>query len=313
MPANLTPDYLAAERQYRQAQTAEQKIAAIEEMIATLPKHKGTEKLQADLRRRLSQARAESQRKGGPHATPAYLIHREGAGQVALAGPPNAGKSQLVAALTHARPEVADYPFTTRLPVPGMMQYENVPIQLVDTPPICEQFVEPWMPQVLRGANLSVLVVDPNSADVLGEIEFVLNTMAGWRVAAPKLLVGNKLDLSGSAENFATIQSLYRDRLPCIGVSAAAGLGLERFAREVFRALDVVRFYSKPPGKKPDLETPYVLRRGATVLEAAAHVHRDFAEHLKFARLFRKDDAHGSLMVERAHLVEDEDILEFHA
>jgi ribosome-interacting GTPase 1 len=187
MPANLTSDYLAAEQAYQHAQTHQEKIAALEQMLATLPKHKGTEKIQADLRRRLSQARKESQKKGGAHATPPYFVKREGAGQVVLIGPPNSGKSQMVCRLTHARPEVAGYPFTTRLPTPGMMLFENVQIQLVDTPPMSAEFMEPWMAQVIRPAHLSALVVDHNDPDVLGEIEFILQTLEGWHLHAPVL------------------------------------------------------------------------------------------------------------------------------
>ncbi|MGA2194200.1 MAG: GTPase [Bryobacteraceae bacterium] len=312
MPANLTADYLAAEQAYQRAQTHQEKIAALEQMLATLPKHKGTEKIQADLRRRLSQTRKESQKKGASHAAPPYFVKREGAGQVVLIGPPNSGKSQMVRHLTHARPEVADYPFTTRLPTPGMMLFENVQIQLVDTPPMSAEFMEPWMAQVIRPAHLSALIVDPNDPDVLGEIEFILQTLEGWQLPPPKLLAGNKCDQPGAGENFAALQALYGDRFRTVRVSAATGAGLEVFACETFRSLDLVRFYSKAPGKKPDLEVPYVLRRGATIADAAAHVHRDFAEHLKYARLFRKSYDHAGLMVERTHAVEDEDVLEFH-
>ncbi len=313
MPANLTADYLAAEQAYKQAETQAEKIAALEQMLATLPKHKGTEKMQAEIRRKLSQARKESQKKGGAHTAPAYLVKREGAGQVVLIGPPNSGKSLLVSRLTHAHAEVADYPFTTRMPLPGMMQFEDVQIQLVDTPAMSAEYMETWMAQVIRAAQGAVLLVDPNDADVLGQIDFILQKLEGWRLPRPKLLVGNKIDQRGAEENFTAVAELYRDRMPGVAVSAASGLGLDGFARAIFQALDVVRFYSKPPGKKPDLDAPYVIRRGATVQEAAAQVHRDFAEHLKYARLFRKSKDQGGLMVERSHVVEDQDVLEFHS
>lgn len=311
MPANLTPDYLAAERTYKAAETQQEKIAALEEMLATLPKHKGTEKLQADLKHRLSQARRESQKKGAAHSAPAYLVKREGAGQIALVGPPNSGKSQLVCSLTHARPEVADYPYTTRMPAPGMMAFEDVQIQLVDMPPVGREFRQIWMPQALRTLQMSALVVDVNDPDVLGEIENIRAELDGWRVPSPRLLVGNKIDLSGE-ENFAVLRDLCGEGMTCVGVSAADGAGLDAFRAAAFRVLDVVRFYSKPPGKPADLAVPYTLQRGETVQEAALKVHRDFAEHLKYARLFRKSHHHDGLMVERTHLVEDQDILEFH-
>ncbi|MGA2268310.1 MAG: GTPase [Bryobacteraceae bacterium] len=312
MPANLSPEYLAAEEEYRSAETVAEKIAALERMYATLPKHKGTEKMQADIKRRLSQTRKESQKKGASHALPFYFVTREGAGQVALVGPANSGKSSLVRALTHALPEVAEYPFTTRLPMPGMMAFENVQIQLVDLPPISAEFTEPWLPQVIRNANASVLVVDVNDADSLEEVELIENSLQGWRLPPPALLVGNKIDQPEGPGNFAALADLYHGRYVCVAVSATAGHGLDRFPRAAFDLLELVRVYTKVPGRKADLSAPYVLKRGATVLDAARHVHKDFAEHLKFARLFRRSGEHDGLMVERHHMVQDEDILEFH-
>jgi ribosome-interacting GTPase 1 len=312
MPANLGPEYLAAEEEHRRAQTAAEKIAALEKMYATLPKHKGTEKMQADIRRRLSQARKESQKKGPSHAVPFYFITREGAGQVALVGPANSGKSSLVRALTHALPEVAAYRFTTRLPTPGMMAFENVQIQLVDLPPISADFTEPWLAQVIRNANASILVVDVNDPGSLEGIELVETSLREWRLPPPGLLVGNKIDQPGGEDNFAALADLYQDRYRLAPISAATGRGLPGFAYAVFDLLELVRVYTKVRGKKPDLSAPYVLKRGATVLDAARHVHKDFAEHLKFARLFHRLPEHDGLMVDRRHVVQDEDILEFH-
>jgi len=312
MPANLTPDYLAAEREYKSAQSHTERVAALERMLATVPKHKGTEKLQADLKRRLSQARKESAKTGAAHSTPFYLVEKEGAGQVAILGPPNAGKSRLLSALSHARPEVADYPFTTRFPSPGMMSYEDVQIQLVDLPPLSAEFMEPWLPQAVRRADAAILLVSLEDPAVLDEIEFILQTLDRHRIPAPRLLIANKLDLAGAEDTFAALEDLYRDRFTCLAVSAATGLNLDLLARALFDLLRIVRVYTKAPGKKADLISPFVLRRGQTVLDAARLVHKDFAENLKFARLFRPGGARDGLLVERTHLVEDRDILEFH-
>ncbi len=313
MPANLSPEYLEAEREYKAARTPAEKIAALERMLATIPKHKGTEKMQADIKRRLSQTRKEAQqKKGGTHSTPFYLIEKEGAGQVVLVGPPNAGKSQLVTALTKARPEVADYPFTTRMPTPGMMQFEDVQIQLVDLPPIAPEYTESWLPQVLRYANLSVLMVDVNEPAVLDQIEFIHRMLEEWRLRRPGLLLANKADLPGASENFAALKDLFADQYPCLLVSALTGENLNAFGRMVFDLLGLVRVYTKAPGKKPDLTAPYVARRGDTVVDVARMVHKDFAEKLKFARLYRVDGDRDGLMVERTYVVEDRDILEFH-
>ncbi len=312
MPANLGPDYLAAEQEFRRAETQTEKIAALERMWALLPKHKGTEKLQADLKRKLSQARKESQKKGAAHSTPFYIIAREGAGQVALAGPPNAGKSRLLAALTHAHPEVAEYPFTTRLPLPGMMAFENVQIQLIDLPPVSDEFIEQWLPQVFRNADCSLMVIDANDPASLDEIEFIETRLEQWRAKRPKLMIANKSDLKGERESIAVLAELYGDRYHVIAVSAETGEGLGELRRAVFDLLGLVRVYTKSPGKEPELDRPYVLKKGETVLDAARHVHRDFAEHLKFARRYRISGSHEGMMVDRHHEVEDEDILEFH-
>jgi ribosome-interacting GTPase 1 len=312
MPANLTPEYLNAEQEYKIARTQPEKVAALERMLSTLPKHKGTEKMQADIKRRLSQERKESQKKGAARSVPFYQVEKEGAGQVALIGPPNSGKSQLVSSLTNARPEVADYPFTTRLPTPGMMLFENVQIQLVDLPPLSREFMEPWLPQTIRGADAGVLVVDLNDPDVLDEIEFIEGVLNERRLPPPKLLIGNKADLGGAAENFAALGELYGGRYRSLALSAATGHNLDRFRREVFDMLELVRVYTKPPGKKAELRMPYVLHRGQTVLDAARQVHKDFAQNLKFARLYSASGDREGLMVERTHVVQDGDILEFH-
>ncbi len=193
-----------------------------------------------------------------------------------------------------------------------MMYFENVPIQLIDLPPISADFAELWLPQAIRHANTSVLVVDVNDAEDLEEIELIEADLRDWHCPPPQLLACNKVDKPGGAGSFDALADLFRDRYRTIPVSAATGQGCAGFARAVFDLLEVVRVYTKPPGKTAELERPYVLRRGATVLDAARQVHKDFAEHLRFARLYRRDGSHDGMMVERHHTVQDEDILEFH-
>jgi hypothetical protein len=314
MPANLTPEYMSAEQDYKSARSHSEKLAALERMLATVPKHKGTEKLQADIKRRLSQERKEAHKKGAAHSTPFYLVEKEGAGQVVLIGPPNSGKSQLVAALTHARPEVADYPFTTRAPIPGMMPFEDVQIQLVDLPAMSREFMEPWLPLAIRGATAGVLVVDLADADVLDEIGFIEALLEERRLTRPKMLAANKLDLEGASDVLSTIQELYGGRYRVLGISAAEGRNLEAFRGGVFDMLELVRVYTKRPGHKAELDRPYVLQRGQTVIDAARLVHKDFAENLKFARLYRAEQGSSpqGMMVERSHVIRDGDILELH-
>ena len=148
MPANLPPQYFEAEKNFRMAKTAPEKIAALEEMLAIMPKHKGTDHLRGELRRRIAKLTQSTDRKAATQRA-SMVILKEGAGQVVVVGLPNAGKSQLVATITNASPAVAEYPFTTTAATPGMMEFENIKIQLIDTPPIIEQAIEWWLPHMI--------------------------------------------------------------------------------------------------------------------------------------------------------------------
>jgi len=327
MPANLTPEYREAERAFKEAATPADKTAALEHMLAVIPKHKGTEKMQGELRRRLARLKQDSEhaRKSGPaRGAPVYHVEKEGAGQVALAGAPNTGKSALVRRLTHAAPEVADYPFTTRIPICGMMPFEDIQIQLVDLPPLDPQFGEAWVPQAIRNADAVLVVVDLAALELLDEIE---NTVAMLEkakirlgpqaslpygfVAKPAWVVANKVDLPGARENFQAFIELYSGRFPAVAVSAETSEGLEELKRATFQMLGILRVYTKEPGKKADLTKPYVLRVGATVAELAGRVHKDILELLKYARVWGHGKFEGQ-MVHRDHVLADRDIVELH-
>ncbi len=338
MPANLTPQYLAAEERYKSAVSHQEKIEALREMQATIPKHKGTEKLQADLRRRLAKLTAESGKKHGvSKASLMYTVRREGGGQAVLIGAANVGKSSLLARLTHATPDIGDYPFTTRLPQPGMVPYEDIQIQLVDLPPVAVEFYEPWIGNLVRSADLALLIVDLSSDDLLDEVEDVLKLLEKSRIRLfgsdpagqdlesedvlyrETLLIANKCDRPNALENLKILREFYESRFRIVPVSASRGTGLEDLPGILFGALRLVRIYTKAPGKKLDRSTPpYVLKTGCTVLDVARAVHRDFENTLKFARIWSAHRSNQSLkfdgqMVERGHLLEDGDVLEIHA
>ena len=334
MPANLTPQYLAAEQRFKDAVTTEEKIDALEEMMALIPKHKGTEKMRADLRRRLAKLRNESVKKHGvSKASAMYSVPREGAGQVVLVGAPNVGKSSLLGRLTKAAPEIGDYPFTTRLPQPGMMPYENINIQLVDMPPVDPNFYEPWMGSIIRQADLALLVADLSTDELLDELDNVLTILETSKIRisetaesgddeAPNavrraILTANKADAPRASENLEILKEFF-GRFQIVAVSALSGEGLESLRNSIFEALDIVRIYTKIPGKKVDLSSPpFVLKHGSTVLDAARAVHREFVHSLKFARVWSSEKSRRSVrfegqMVERTHQLEDGDILELH-
>jgi ribosome-interacting GTPase 1 len=325
MPANLPPQYFDAEKRFREAKTPAEKAAALEAMLAIMPHHKGTDKLRADLRRRLSKLKDEQERRKGGSRGTLFSVKREGAGQVALGGAPNAGKSQLLAALTHAEPEIADYPFTTQVPQAGMMPFENIQIQLVDLPPLTADHTEPWAFNIMRNADCLLLVLD-FSRDPVSELETIREVLRGQRMILQGdterdvepgsfikryLLVGNKGDLPAARKNAAIFNECYGERFPIITVSAKEGTEVERLRQPLFSLLDILRVYSKRPGHEADPSAPIILKRGSTVLDLAKEIHKDFVAKLQYAKLWGSGKFDGQ-RVQRDYILEDGDIIELH-
>ena len=325
MPTNLPPEAIDAERRYRAAKSVAEKIACLEEYISAIPKHKGTDKLRAALRKRLSKLKASSQtRKGVSRQVSAFHIDKEGAGQVVVVGPPNVGKSALVASLTNATPEVADYPYTTWTPTPGMMLVGNIQIQLIDTPPLNRDYVEPELLNLIRRSDLLLLVVDLQT-DPVQQLEDTIAFLQEHRIVPlrlkdrypeqrrltfkPLLVLANKSDDDDSDEDFEIFRELLEDDWPALPVSATTGRNFERLKQVVFERLEVIRVYSKAPGKEPDLSAPFVLKKGGTVAEFARKVHKDFFEKLKAARVWGSA-AYDGQMVGRDHILRDGDVVE---
>jgi len=314
MPANLPPQYFEAEKNYRSAKTAPEKIAALEEMLAIMPKHKGTDHLRAELRRRIAKLSQSLEKKLATQRA-SMLIEKEGAAQAVVIGPPNAGKSQLVSAITSASPTVAEYPFTTQQAIPGMMEFENIKIQLIDTPPIVPQSMEWWLPHMIMRADALLIVVDLSDAPLL-QLEAILTELENKKIEISEnrvktLIIGNKLDMKNASENYTDLKSKYARQLPVIAVSARNGTGLEELKHKIYKVLDIVRVYTKTPGQKPDLTDPIILERGDTLEDAAAAVHKDFRARLKYARIWGSGK-HDGIMVKRDHVLQDGDIIELH-
>ena len=322
MPANLPPQYFEAEKKFRAAKDPEEKIAALEDMLAIMPKHKGTDHLRAELRSRIAKLTQLAAKKTGAQRA-SMIIEKEGAAQVAVIGLPNAGKSQLVASITNASPTVAEYPFTTYAASPGMMEFENIQIQLIDTPPLVPQSIEWWLPPMLRRADALLIMVDLNDAP-LDQVEAVIEQLEKMRIAIgtskpeegvlsrnKALVIGNKLDLEGAQENYATLQNKYRERLPVITISAKEKTGLEELKLKIYQVLDIIRVYTKVPGQKPDFADPIILERGNTLADAAEAVHKDFRARLKYARVWGSGK-HDGIMVKRDHILQDGDVIELH-
>lgn len=317
MPANLTPQYYAAEEKYKKGRTPEEKMDALQEMLSVIPKHKGTEKLQADLKKRLSQMRDESQQrkkqKGGFNP---FHVEKQGAGQVVLAGCPNTGKSALVATLTRAKVKVADFPFTTAVPATGMMPYEDVLVQLVDTPPFTEDNIPAGLTGTFRNADALLLLIDLSSGDCLEQMEIslaildergIIDKERENPVPLPYLILGMKADLADASANLEILRELHPD-LEIIPVSVYND-DHDKLRLQIYELLDVIRIYGKAPGKKADMERPFILKSGSTVLDLAYLIHRDFPNKLKSALVWGSARFDGQA-VPREYVLHDKDIVE---
>lgn len=328
MPANLPPQYFEKEKELKTARTTEEKIAIMEELLAIIPKHKGTEKLQALYKTKISKLRSQTQKKAviSRHG-PTFHIDKAGAGQVILIGHPNSGKSSLIKALTNANPDIGTYPFTTHTPSPAMMMYENIQIQLVDTPPITPDYFEPWHAELVKSADAALMLVDlgrqnpendlrviedklkeknivlvPEEKDISNEKNFFLKRT---------IIVANKIDLPGSESNMNVLESCLDPSFNVIPISALEDTGLDALKNRIFSILRVVRVYSKMPGKKVDKKDPYVFPAGDTLMDMAKTVHKDFAQKLKFARIWGEGKYQGQ-KVNHDYILQDEDIIELH-
>jgi len=337
MPTNVTAEYKKAEDAFRKAREPRERLECLQEMMRTIPKHKGTEHLQADIKSRIKQLTEElsAPRKGGRRSGPSHVVRAEGAAQLALLGPPNAGKSSLHARLTGSRTEVAPYPFTTHLPVPGMLPYEDIHFQLVDLPPVTGEFMEPWLVATLQPADGALLVVDVNDPECVEQVPALLARLAEkkiflrarwpglpggsvepsaddpFRLDLPTLLVASKADLAADPAEVEVLEELLGLRFPTLTLSAETGEGLDALGTFLFQALEIVRIYTKTPGKPADTDKPFTVRRGDTVLDVAKLVHRDIARDLKFARIWGRNVFDGQ-QTGPEHPVEDGDVVELH-
>ncbi len=329
MAANLTPQYLEAEAEYKRAHSAEERLECLKKMWSLLPKHKASEKLQAELKTKMSECRKEvdHEKKSPKKVGVSYKIPRQGAGQYVVVGAPNAGKSSLLARLTRAKPQVAPFPFTTHEPQAGMMDWEDVHVQLIDLPPITADFMEGYVSSMVRAADAAILMVDLADDDGPFAAEAVLDRLGQTKTQlvgefpteiedlsveyVRTILAANKIDADGAADRLEIVREMFAARFPIHVISLEHGTGLEEFRTALYRFLNVIRLYTKHPGKPPDMSSPFTCPSGSTIVELASHVHRDFADKVKTARIWGTGVFDGQT-VGREHVLHDKDVVELH-
>lgn len=330
MPANLTPEYKRVEEEYRRATNPEEKLQWAQEMLRVIPKHKGTDHLQGVLKKRISQLKKEiSESKKSKAKRYEYHVEKQGAAQIALVGCPNVGKSQLLDVLTNAEPEIGDYMFTTREPQPGMMQCEDVQIELVDLPPVSGEYTPHWVFNIIRNADVVFLVIDFSTDTVIEQIEAIVEMLKEKKIVLLRealeldeqdihlaykktMILATKFDLPGAGENLEIFKELYQTDLPIITVSAVSGENIDYLKScNLLEDLNLIRIYSKIPRKDPDMGNPFILQKGSTVSNFARQIHHDFADGLKHARVWGSSKFDGQ-QVDRDFILQDGDIVELH-
>jgi ribosome-interacting GTPase 1 len=339
MPANVTPAYKAAEAAFRRARDPEERLECLQEMYRTIPKHKGTEHIRADIKTRIKELTETlaGPRKGGARSGPPTVIKPDGAAQVALLGPPNSGKSALHSRLTGSHSTSEPYPFATQYPQPGMMPIGDIHLQLVDLPSVAPEHPIPWIANALQPADCCLLIADLAHAGTIDRIAALHELLADRRihlvdrwpkqgdvtaavedpdpfaVYLPTLLVVNKIDLESSyLEDVEVFEELTGYTYPFLGVSAVTGQGLDELGEWLTDQLAVVRVYTKVPGQEADLTHPFTVRSGQTVHDVARLVHKDVASGLKYARVWGAASFDGQ-QVGPDHEVVDGDVLELHS
>jgi len=326
MPANLPPEYFEAEKRFKGAATSQERISALEDLVSTVPKHKGTDKLRADLRRKLSQLREEAIRKKKSGKGDLYTVEKQGAAQIALVGFPNSGKSSLLKTLTNANPVIADYPVSTLVPLAGMMPFEDIQFQIVDLPPIGNESTDGWVSGILRVADMVMPVIDL-SEDPVAQADLLMEQLSEWKIPLlkkdgrgdegkggspkPLVLVGNRSDLPGADDGLKAVQQKYRSMFPVAGISTKNKEGIEELRSSIFQHSRITRVYAKEPGKEPDMSTPFALPAGSSVIRLAELIHKDFVSNLKYACIWGSGRFAGQ-RVQKDYVLHDRDVVEFH-
>jgi len=324
MLANLPPQYVEAEKRYRMVRDTEEKLDALQQMLAIMPHHKGTDKLHADLRKKIAKLSQEAEKRNATARRAGFYIEKEGAAQVMLVGHTNVGKSKLLISITEAASAVAQYPFTTKTLIPGMMKFDNVQIQLIDTPPIEHKNIRTLLGNSLRQADLIAIIVELGSDSIL-QSESTLKVMKETRIefigsgqeitpgsfTSKALIIANKDDVNNAMIEWKKLKNRYDGIFPIASISAKEGHGLEELKNTIFHALDIIRVYTKIPGSRVDLSDPMIMKRGDTVEDAAESVHKDFRQKLKYAVVWGSGVFEGQRASKR-HVLQDGDIIEFH-
>jgi len=386
MPTNLPAEAKHKWKEVSATRDPKEKLRLLREFLSLVPKHKGTSKLCAQVKRQMAALRREieesKRRKTG--SGPKYFVEKEGAAQIVILGSTKVGRSSLLASLTNAKVEVSDYPFTTRKPVPGMLQHQDIQLQLVEAPALIEGSAEgeAWGLQTLalaRNSDGLILMVDL-SKKPSEQLELILNELGKARILVqkprvrveierkhvgfglritligslvgctlkdvekllkeygirdasvkihgkatiddvedavfenvayrPAIVVANKLDVESAETNLKALETYVNGKLRVIPVSCKTGTNIEKLGEELFKSLEIIRVYTKEPNRREPSPKPFILKRGATVLDVAKLIHSDFVKQFSYAKVWSKRLRFSPQKVGFSFVLDDGDVVE---
>ncbi len=299
MPVNAHPNYLAAERDYLNAETKEQKIRALKKMISHAPSHKGAENLRAQLKRRLAKLKYSKEKEIKQKKAGKEGIKKEDM-QAVIIGKTNSGKSSLLKILTNAKPKISINPFTTTKPVIGMMLYNSVQIQLIEIPAIESEFYDKG---IVYTADVILILI--NSLDDLKEIEKKIKT------SGKKIIVFNKIDLLSQNEKRKISATLQSRKYNFQMVSTKTKQGIKELKEKIFQSFDKIRIYTKEPEKKADKNKPMILNPNSKVKDVAEKILKGFSNKIKQTKIWGPSSKFPGQIIGLNHKLKDLDIVEF--
>lgn len=296
MTTNPGYEFINAEKKFLAAKTIEEKIACLEEMIKTAPKHKSSENLMANLKTRMAKLKAMQEKEKGKKKGRSQGVKREGDAQVTILGFTKSGKSSLLAALTEAKPKISDVPYTTLVPEIGALHLDGIIVQLVELP---ARFDGEIM-SIVKTSDIVIILVTS-----LSELIELASIMKKENVQTKRIVVLNKIDTLPEDEmkKFAAVNP--------IKISATHNIGLEELKKRIFDLIGLMRIYTKEPGKKSS-ERPIILRNGESIRDLAEKIRKDFPERFIKAIVWGKSAKFPGQTVGIEHRLMDKDIVELY-
>ncbi len=295
-------EYKKAESIYLQARTLEEKLQALEEMIRTCPKHKSSEKMLANLKTRYVKLKSKIQesKKSGKSGRKTG-IKKQGI-QTVLVGLTNSGKSSILTSLTNARPEISPFPYTTKNPTIGTLDYKGIKFQIIDLPSIERESFDQG---IMNNADISLIVIIK-----IQELDKILPFLE--KTTGKRLIIFNKIDILNDKEKRKIHETLKTKKLKFCLFSSKSKEGIGELREKIFASANIIRIYTKEPGKKQTDKEPIILKPDSTVEDVARKISKDLAKNIKEIRITGPSSKFSNQKVGLKHKIKDKDIVEFH-